>query len=252
MTDTNGQDTELLVSCCTVPSAEAPADAATPADALNSCCTIPSADSRNTQALDDLKHQETTPEVSALRSAGFRLLLDEGRPIEITQWAVAAGLDEDTVTEALESHAGRVQLDDSGRLLGIAGLTVEPSRHELDIAGKKRWTWCALDAVGILGALQATGSVSSTDPRTGEAVQIGFIDGHPRGDATIFILGGYDGGNVREEWCPLVNFFTNQEDAEAWTTENKLTGDIVSVAQVAEDAAAMWRPLTDPAAPQVC
>lgn len=251
MTTTTRHDTGLLSSCCSVPSAEEAADTSTSEDDFDSCCTIPGAHSEGTDALDDLKGQEATPEISALRAAGFRLLLDEGRPVEITEWAAAAGIDEGTVADAVKSHAGRVQVDEVGRLLGIAGLTVEPSRHELDIAGEKRWTWCALDAVGILGALEATGSVRSTDPKTGEAVEIEFVDGRPQGDATLFILGGYEGGNVREEWCPLVNFFATHADADAWVVENKLDGDIVSVVQVAEDAAAMWRPVTDPTTPQV-
>ena len=147
---------------------------------------------------------------------------------------------------------GRAQLDDEGRLLGIAGLTVEPSRHRLTIGDETRWTWCALDAVGILGALEATGSIHSTDPRSGDPVDIGFEDGTPTGDATLFILGGYDGGNVIQDWCPMVNFFAARADAEAWVADNDVAGDIVSVAHVADNAAAMWRPVTDPGSPQVC
>jgi Alkylmercury lyase len=250
MTTTN--HTSQLSSCCSIPSAEEPADTSHTVDDLGSCCSVPAPDSEKAAALDDVKGHGDSLEISALRSAGFGLLLESGRPVEIAEWAAAAHLDLDAVTTALDSHAGRVQTDDSGRLLGIAGLTVEPSRHELDIDGKQRWTWCALDAVGILGALDATGSIRSTDPRTGAAVEIEFVDGHPQGDAALFILGGYDGGNVREEWCPLVNFFTSRSDAEVWVTDNELAGDIVSVVDVAEEAAAMWRPVTDPSAPQVC
>jgi hypothetical protein len=68
----------------------------------------------------------------------------------------------------------------------------------------------------------------------------------------LFILGGYDGGNVIEDWCPIVNFFASRTDADAWVAANDLEGDVVSVAKVAENAAAMWRPVTDPGSPQVC
>ena len=34
--------------------------------------------------------------------------------------------------------------------------------------------------------------------------------------ATLFILGGYDGDTVRGDWGPLVNFFTNRIDAQAF------------------------------------
>lgn len=125
---------------------------------------------------------------------------------------------------------------------------MEPTRHRLTVGDETRWTWCALDAVGILGALETTGSIHSTDPGSGAPVDIDFVDGYPSGDATLFILGGYDQGNVTKDWCPMVNFFTSRADAEAWVAEKDLDGDIVSVAEVADSAAAMWRPVTDPAA----
>lgn len=164
------------------------------------CCT--DGQPKATAAFDDVKAHEIAPEEAVLRSTGFKLLLDQGLPVELDEWADAAGVDKNTIKHVLEKNTGRVQLDEQGRLIGIAGLTIEPSGHELDISGKKRWTWCALDAVGIFGALETTGTIRSTDPRTNETVTIEFINGQPQGDATIFILGSYDGGNAREEWCP--------------------------------------------------
>jgi alkylmercury lyase len=241
--------TDQLSSCCTVPSTEQDAAEVD----LGSCCTVPS--SSAVDALDQVRAEATpSQEISAIRAAGFRLLLDEGRPIERREWASAAGVARETLEDILTRPGieGRAQLDDEGRLLGIAGLTVEPTRHRLTIGERTRWTWCALDAVGILGALEATGSIYSTDPRSGNPVEIGFEDGTPTGDATLFILGGYDGANVVEDWCPMVNFFATRADAEAWVADNGVEGDVVSVAQVAENAAAMWRPVTEPGSPQVC
>jgi hypothetical protein len=148
--------------------------------------------------------------------------------------------------------SGRVELDGEGRLLGIAGLTIEPTRHEVTVDGATRWTWCALDAVGILGALEADGTIRSTNPQNGDPIEIAFAAGEPNDEAVLFILGGYDGTNVREDWCPLVNFFTNKNEADAWVLENGLDGDVVSISELAQDAAAMWRPVTDSASPQVC
>ncbi len=220
-----------------------------------SCCTVPTDKDTVSAGIEDLRRASaTSPQVRAMRAAGFRLLLEEGRPIEVEEWAAAAGIEDAAMRELMESPRleGRVQLDDDGRLLGIAGLTVEPSRHQLDIDGTIRWTWCALDAVGILGALGADGTVRSTDPRSGDPVEIPFTGGKPGGDTTLFILGGYDGGNVVEDWCPLVNFFATRDAAEAWVEAEGLEGDIVTVGQIASDATDMWRPVVDPSAPQVC
>jgi Alkylmercury lyase len=250
MTTTYEDATDFAASCCapvaTTPEVE-------PASTLDTCCSIPSNDDENSEVLAELRSEEVAPEVAALRSAGFQLLLEHGQPVERDEWAEAAGVDQTTLTEVLEraTARGRVELDPDGRLLGIAGLTIEPTRHRLDINGT-RWTWCALDAIGILGALQADGTVYSTAPGTGEDIEITFRNGIPDGDATLFILGGHDDVNVVEAWCPLVNFFISHRAAEEWVATQQLEGDIVSVAQVAEEAAEMWKPVVDLGAPQVC
>jgi len=165
--------------------------------------------------------------------------------MRMDQWAAAAGIDLEALTAILEDPdvRGRIEIDEAGELAGIAGLSVRPTRHQLTIEGATRWTWCALDAVGILGALCADGAVNSTDPRTGEPVEIRFEAGQPDGDATMFILGGYAGPDVRESWCPHVNFFATREAAEEWVAAEQLEGDIVSAADLAAEAAKMWRPV---------
>jgi len=203
-------------------------------------------------AIEQLKENvETSPEVTSIRSAGFRLLLETGAPVQKTTWAEKAGLSLDELDEILTGTEakGLVQFDDDGLLIGVAGLTVEPTTHRITIDGATRYTWCALDVVGIFGALGASGSVHSTDPGTGEAIDISFTDGKPDGDATLFILGGYDGGDVVADWCPLVNFFASDGDARAWADTNGLEGDIVSIAGIAQDSANMWRSLVDAGAP---
>jgi len=204
-------------------------------------------------AIEELKENvETSPEVTAARSAGFHLLLDTGLPVEKDDWAASAGLSRAELDDLLTGDGvkGRVQFNDEGLLVGVAGLTVEPSAHKIDVGGVTRYTWCALDAVGILGALGVDGSVHSTDPGTGDPIDISFIDGTPDGDATLFILGGYDGGNVVSEWCPLVNFFASEDDATSWVEGKGLEGDIVSVAAIAHESAAMWLAVVDATAPQ--
>jgi len=197
-------------------------------------------------AIEEVKENvESSPEVEAARSAGFRLLLDTGKPVAKRAWASHAGLSLGELDDLLSgaSVKGRVQFNDEGLLVGVAGLTVEPSAHRIDVDGATRYTWCALDAVGILGALGVDGSIHSTDPGTGESIDIPFTGGTPDSDATLFILGGYDGGDVVSQWCPLVNFFTSWDDATSWVESKGLEGDIVSVAAIAQESAEMWLPV---------
>ncbi len=231
------------LNCCELPTRHDTADV--PAEATANCCT-PQRQSTS-EALRQIQSTTATTDLARVRAAGFRLLLDTGKPVGLAELADAADLDLATVERLVKQAKGRVQVDDAGRLLGVAGLTVSPTQHEITIGDQKRWTWCALDAVGILGALNATGTIRSTDPQTGRRVHIEVVNGQPEDDATLFILGGYEGGNVTEDWCPLVNFFTTHSDAQEWVTANNVTGDIVSVSEIAADATSMWRPVTDPA-----
>jgi alkylmercury lyase len=245
MTTAHNDKTDIAAGCCAPPATHP--DVEETGSALDSCCSVPANDDGESDVLAELRSEEVSPEAVALRSAGFRLLLELGSPVEQKAWAATAGVDQDTLSEVLESAEarGRVELDSEGRLVGIAGLTIEPTRHRLDIDGNERWTWCALDAIGILGALQSDGTVFSSDPNTGDDIEITFRRGHPDGDATLFILGGHTDVNVREAWCPLVNFFTSHHAAEEWVEAQKLEGDIVSVARIAEEATAMWGPVVD-------
>ncbi len=247
---TTTHETDVIPSCCSVPQT---AHLEAEHSAVSSCCSVPDTQTQASEALDEVRSQQTPPEEAALRSAGFRLLLEHGQPVTPLQLAKEAGLSATQVTDILTTNPqGRVELDSDGNVLGVAGLTLSPTPHQLTIGSKTRWTWCALDAVGILAALEAPGSIQSTDPGTGRENKIVFTKGQPDNDAALFILGGSDGGNVREDWCPLVNFFTTRSEAEAWVAVNDLEGDIVSVVQIADEAAAMWRPVTDPTTPQVC
>ncbi|MCL1594967.1 MAG: organomercurial lyase [Actinomycetia bacterium] len=194
------------------------------------------------------KHIDTPPDVTAVRSAGFRLLLRTGEPVTRADWASEAGISDADLQTILERTVarGRVELAEDGSLIGVAGLTVRRTPHRVEIDGATRYTWCALDAVGILGALGVDAAIHSTDPASGEPVVIPFVGGIPSGGASLFILGGYDGGDVVDDWCPLVNFFTSEAAAEEWVAQRDLDGDVVSVVDIAADTASMWRPVVGP------
>ena len=222
------------------------------------CCSVPdsaAAADDGTVAFEELRGEEIPADVAAIRSTGFKLLLDTGNPVTVEDLIDATGIPAARVAEIFDAVRvrGRVEFDDQDRIIGLAGLTLVPTRHQLTIGGSIRWSWCALDAVGILGALRATGTVKSSDPHTGDEIEIGFVEGKAETEAHLFILGGYtEEGNVRQNWCSRVNFFISRRAAEEWVADNGLEGDIIAVSDISDDAAAMWQPVVDLAAPQVC
>ena len=112
----------------------------------------------------------------ALLARAFWLLLDHGRPVELDALAGALQRDPAAVAAAVDrlEQAGLTRRDTAGRLLGSHGLSVAPTHHELVINGRRRWTWCAYDAVGILGALKADGQVRSRSPHSGTLIELTF------------------------------------------------------------------------------
>ena len=224
----------------------------TEAAGLSCCCSARKTTARTltgsvteSNAIARIRDEEMPADVAAVRSAGFRLLFETGEPVAATDLVNGAGISANRATEILDSirAKGRAEFDDRNFLIGIAGLTLTPSSHEFTIDGRTRQTWCALDAVGILSALEATGSVRSTDPYSGVDIEISFTNGRPVTNVKLFVLEGSDIVNVREEWCPQVNFFATHSAAEEWATSNGLDGDIVAVSDILEEACAIWKPV---------
>jgi hypothetical protein len=102
-----------------------------------------------------------------VRAAAFRLLIRSGEGITPESLAQVTGIAGDRLAVLLDDlvRAGRIRRDGAGRVVGSAGLSVVPDRHEIKIEGRRFWTWCAYDILGIFGALQASGRASSPDPQ---------------------------------------------------------------------------------------
>jgi alkylmercury lyase len=138
-------------------------------------------------------------------------------------------------------QAGLTRRDPAGRLLGSHGLSVAPTSHELLIDGRRRWTWCAYDAVGILGALEADGRVRSRSPHSGTLIELTFDAGQPAAsDAVVFMAEG-PCRSVIDDWCPLVNLFEHDQAAAAWARQHGISGAARPVAQATRLGAAAWR-----------
>jgi hypothetical protein len=137
-----------------------------------------------------------------VRAAAFRLLLDKGQPVAVTSVAEAAGVDVATTIAVLEGFAQTGNVSIAGdQVIGIAGLSVEPTRHRVELAAGRRLTWCALDAVGIVGAIGDGVIHSETADR---AVELRVADGKLEStDLAMFVAEGYGLTSAVDQWCPL-------------------------------------------------
>jgi alkylmercury lyase len=130
---------------------------------------------------------------------------------------------------------------------GSAGLSIIPDRHEIELDGRRFWTWCAYDILGIVGALRADGTAHSRSPATGASLEVGFRQGRP--EPTSLVLFRPDDNyksccaNVYEDWCPNSNFFASRESASAWAAARGIPGRVMDLAEAANLATANWEPL---------
>jgi Alkylmercury lyase len=190
---------------------------------------------------------ELTDANNLLRAAAFRLLLTSGQPVRPEELAKASGFElEGTIKMLADLDTdGRIRRDDKGRVVGSAGLSVMPDRHEIELAGRTFWTWCAYDILGIFGALNANGTARSPSPPDHTLIELQFLDGHAQdGDMVVFrpaeeLLSGCD--NVYEEWCPNSNLFSSRELAEAWAAQHQISGRVLSLAEASDLAANEWQ-----------
>lgn len=182
----------------------------------------------------------------ALLKTAFRLILAVGTPAAPSRLAAITGLSTDSVAANLAAlaAAGRVRLTAAGEVQGSLGLTVIHTRHQVRVGETTRYTWCALDAVGILGALTSDGRIDSVNGVTGTRFGIDFIKGIPAGHDqswVLFVAANREVTSVIDQWCPLVNFFEDAETASEWAARYSIAGECLTIAQATEFGSKLWR-----------
>ncbi len=186
-----------------------------------------------------------------VRAAAFRLLLAHSEPIGEEALATETGIAPDRLNELLHEldQAGWIRRDDAGKVVGSAGLSIVPDRHQIEVGGHRFWTWCAYDILGIFGALAASGSALSPSPAIGQLIELKFVRGRPESNDAVLFRPDADlmscCENVYEDWCPNSNLFGSPDLAEAWARDHGLKGRVLHLDEASDLAAQEWRPLTN-------
>jgi alkylmercury lyase len=180
-----------------------------------------------------------------IRTAAFRLLLARGVAICGEELVAATGIRREKLDVHLDDlhRAGRIRRDDAGRVIGSAGLSVTRDRHEIELDGRRFWTWCAYDILGIFGALGTNGRALSPSP-DGQTIEVQFERGRPvSGNVVLFrpddqLMSCCE--NVYEGWCPNSNLFADAELAKAWADQRGISGRVMDLAEGSKLGAADW------------
>lgn len=192
-----------------------------------------------------------------IRMIAFQGLLQTGQPVPVAVLTGELGASAQGVDASLLQldQQGLIRRNQRGDVVGSAGLSVEPSRHELYVGDGRFWTWCAYDAVAILAALGASGRVRSKSPRTGTPIDVGVHKGVPnQSDVVLFMPDFFallsdgapspdPGVSVFDEWCPQINFFEDERASRAWAEQHRIPGQMLSLVEAAARGASHWQPM---------
>lgn len=174
------------------------------------------------------------PAEERLLAHAFALLLERREPIPSSE------LGDDATLRELDT-AGRLRRDEAGNVVAAHGLSVVPSRHGFQIAGHRFWTWCAYDAFGIAGALEADAHLYTRHPISGQAREVRFTGGTPAGDGAVFLPSLDTCTSVVEQWCPHANVFDTVEEARHWADSEGMPGEAVAFAEASRRGTELWR-----------
>ena len=184
-----------------------------------------------------------------VQRAAFQLLLARGGAIGLNDVAQHSGLRLESVSNLVDELdvAGRIRCNAAEEVVGCGGLSVVPDRHEIELDGRRFWTWCAYDILGIFGVTGATGEAVSPSPPDGLPILLHFTRGRPdKHDAVLFrpdenLMASCE--NVYEQWCPNSNLFARRELAEHWAVQHGLPGRVLDLDDASDLATEAWRDL---------
>jgi alkylmercury lyase len=201
-----------------------------------------------------------------VRRAAFTRLLATAAPVDVDTLAVDTDLAEPDVEGALadlagagaitrqSSSAGQGAADGpviaaGGAVVAAGGLSVAPAKHQLLLAGRAFWTWCAFDGIGIPAALDMDALLETRCPTCGRQIQVAVVDGQPPpGSPVVGWLPGGACANVQDDFCPEANLFCTEAHLTSWREEaGDPPGTAATLPELAATGRLVWSDVTSPA-----
>ena len=177
-----------------------------------------------------------------LREVAFALLLRDRRPIEISALAAATGLRPAATRDAVGTlaSAGWLDLDDGGRVVGAAGLSLATGPHRLTIDETLFRTWCAYDSLGIAAALQTDAWAETNCAVCQAPIDLGFLRGAPEreGPERLWLADG--GADLRGSFCTPTVLLCGDEHAVAWADAQGGRGRLLDLTEAARLGGMDW------------
>jgi alkylmercury lyase len=153
------------------------------------------------------------------------------------------------VTSALGGWPN-VQRDGGGRVVAFSGLSLRPTEHRFEVAGRELFTWCAWDTLFLPALLDESAEVRSTCPLSRTPIQLrvgpgGVADPEP---ADVWVsfppLATTSTADIVESFCCHVHFIAGGDTAQRWMREHPggRVLDLRDAYEVGQRATARLRP----------
>jgi alkylmercury lyase len=108
--------------------------------------------------------------------------------------------------------SGRAEVDASGRLVGVHGLTLRATRHHFVHAGRVLRTWCAFDSVGIPAALALDATAHTDCPTCRRSLTVEIRAGEARDEILVLWLPTSDDrSNLMNDFCATADLYCSEE-----------------------------------------
>jgi hypothetical protein len=184
-----------------------------------------------------------------LRQAGFALLLRDREPIDVGDLAAAIGIDAGAAGAAVTTlaEAGWLDLDDTGRVIGAAGLSLAIGPHRLTLGDAPFRTWCAYDSLGIAAALGVEASIETNCGQCGAPINLAIRGGVPEraGPELLWLAEG--GAELRGSFCTPTVLLCGEAHGAAWARAQSGHGALLDLAEGARRGGAEWAGCADAA-----
>jgi hypothetical protein len=177
-----------------------------------------------------------------LREAAFALLVRDRSPLGFDDLARLTGLESEAVCDATATLAGAgwLDVDESGRIPGAAGLSLATGTHGLTLEGSPFRTWCAYDALGIASALDADALVETVCGQCDKPIRIEFHGGVPdQADPERLWLA--DGGDdLRGSFCTPTVLLCGGAHGALWADAQAGRGRLLDLEEGASLGGSEW------------
>jgi alkylmercury lyase len=154
--------------------------------------------------------------------------LARGEPVTPTTLAAVADRDEQQATETL-ARWPNVRRDEHGRVEAFGGLSLRPTNHRFEVAGRQLYTWCAWDTLFLPALLDEPTQVNSICPATGADIRLPVVPdrvlaSHPQDVRVSFPPAGQTStADIVESFCCHVHFLAGEGAATEWVRRDANT-----------------------------